>query len=180
MRKSFAWLRRHWEWLLAPFFAVVVVVLLPHDCGDNATRDVTVQTPVVVATRTPFAPIRVVRLEIEGDSLVIGQHGTLLNGICNDSRIDVATDIYFGLQEVGKDPIAARHIDLVGTPRNPMRYTVPAGPICQRTEPIEATVDSRLLPGRWQLVLNMTAFGPLGEQQNITATSKPFDVVAGP
>lgn len=171
------WVRQRWEWIPTIIGLVIAGGILYFVAiGGTATRHV--EAPRPTPAPPAFAPIRIVRLEVEPNALVLGKPGRLLNGICNDTDHDQAVSLYFGAQSVGGDPILARVIDFAGHDTPEGRTRVVISPGCYRTDPIESIVGSGLTPGPWKLVLKVTAIGPAGEEQNVTTTSRIFDVLA--
>lgn len=175
--KAGRWVRSRWDWA-ATIAGLLIAggILYFVAIGGTATREI--EAPRPTPAPPAFAPIRIVRLEVEPETLRLGQPGRLLNGICNDTDHDQAVALYFGAQSVGGDPILARVVDFAGrdTPEGRMRVVISPG--CYRTAPIESAVGGGLTPGPWKLVLKVSAIGPAGEEQNVTTTSRVFDVLA--
>lgn len=181
-RAAARWVLHRWEWIPTIAGLAIAGGLLYFLALGGASHNPAARPTAIVAVPPAFSPIRIVRLEIEPDVLVPGQPARLLNGICNDLREPQAVAIYFGLQEVGPDPVVARKVDFVGSSGPPeARQTSTIDPGCYRTDPIDSILEAgRVPPGTWRAVLNISARGPRGEEQNVSQTSRAFEVRAAP
>jgi hypothetical protein len=163
---------------LVEFVPVVLgVAILFFVLSSNVEESDSDLTPIPVALAPVFAPLDVEALRLEPMVLRRGQTATLHNGICNHSETSITATIYLGAQEVDKDPLVARTIDLIGrdSPEGRQRRTVDPG--CIGREPLTSSLPDSFTPGKWRLTLRVIAVGPRGEMQNIVSTSPTFWVV---
>lgn len=167
------------EWV-GPILLAIFVIILARECIQHARSD-----------DPPFAPVRLVRLEVEPDILVIGQPATLYNGYCNYSDHALNLEIWLGLERPNTDPLfQTTRFNLLdyGDPEWPTgRPDTDAGRQrdsidpneCVASHPINVpAVPSYIPPGNWQLSVHMVVTGPHGEKQHISEKSNPFDVVS--
>lgn len=153
--------RNWWEWV-APILLVAAMLGI----GEVALSQ----------CRTPaYRPLTLMHLDVEPDTLQVGQGAYLVNGVCNHTSAPVQASVYMGLEDASGDPIlVGRSVDLVGTPSARVVRTIPPG--CSPGR-IAAIVPATIPPGVWRLTVRLTAVGPHGEIQNITEQSRAFEVL---
>lgn len=134
----------------------------------------------------PFGPLHFLRLEVDPPILVTGQTAELLDGLCNDSDQAYTVQLYLGAQRADSTTFGASPIDLLtrlgatgresvkDTQEGRLRQVIEPG--CTAAEPIVSIVPESLTPGLWQLRAHAIVTSPEGEVQDITITSKPFEV----
>ncbi len=159
--------RHIWQWI-APIVLVLTIFFLARACVQ------------VLAPKPPpvYAPIELKALSVTPDPLIIGQAGTLNNGVCLNQKDPLTVQVYMGLQDATANPLlGVKTVDLVGQDTAEMRKRVTLDSGC-RSERIATIVPDTIPPGTWRVIVHIVATGPNGEQQNITEQSHPFGVVA--